>query len=157
MNIDFNCWIDLLLGVSFIALLIRIGWLDWKIRFIPNTLVGLLFLIGVIQMIQGHPLLPKLSAMLIGLVFIPAWLSGKIGAGDVKLLLACSFFLGWSGSIFMVILLLILIFITVSITLFRKQSLHVQIPLGPFICMSSVLSYSANIIFSIIRNQGGFL
>jgi leader peptidase (prepilin peptidase)/N-methyltransferase len=146
--------LEVLVGISFIAILVWISWTDLKSRIIPNISVAALLFLGMIhlicQVIQGQSIWPALFGLLIGLPFLPAWHLGKIGAGDIKLLIACGFFLGLPGGILILGNVLILSFIAALICFFRKQPLHIQIPFGPLICASSAIVYFVNIIFSMI-------
>jgi len=146
--------LEFLVGISFIAILVWISWIDLKSRIIPNISVAALLFLDMIQLIlhaiQGQSIWPAVFGLLIGLPFLPAWHLGKIGAGDIKLLIACGFFLGLPDGILMLGIVLILSFIVALICLFRKQPLHVQIPFGPLISASSAIVYFVIIIFSII-------
>jgi leader peptidase (prepilin peptidase)/N-methyltransferase len=152
---------NVLIGAAFLVLMIRISWLDWKHRVIPNQLVVMLFALSIFQLIdqslQGESVWIHLLALLPGLIFIPAWIQGKIGAGDIKLLLACGLFLGWSGAFYMILLLLILMLFMAAYFLIRKHSLHIQFPLGPLICASATLIHFAKGLFSSIQIRGGIL
>jgi len=146
--------LEILVGISFIAILVWISWTDLKSRIIPNISVAALLFLGMIQLIcqviQGQSIWPAVLGLSIGLPFLPAWYLGKIGAGDIKLLIVCGFFLGLPGGILMLGIVLILSFIAALICLFRKQPLHIQIPFGPLISASSVIVYFVKIIFSMI-------
>lgn len=161
MNVNLEILLKGLIGAVFLVLMIRISWLDWKHRIIPNRLIAMLIALGVVQLtvqtLRGHPFWINLLALLPGLIFIPAWIHGKIGAGDIKLLLACGLFLGWPSGFYMFLILLILMSFMAAYFLFRKQSLHIQFPLGPLIGASATLIHFAKILFSLIPIQGGIL
>lgn len=99
-------YVFLILTLTFLGLLaIRI---DERIRIIPNELVLAIFILGIIKqiltfgikgLVSGTLGLLATSLLFVGSAYITRLLSGSIGvgAGDIKLAMAISFFLGISG------------------------------------------------------------
>lgn len=162
MNMNLEILLTGLIGVVFLALMVRISWLDWKHRIIPNRLIAMLLALSIVQLLlkshEGQSIWINLLALLPGLIFIPAWIQGKIGAGDIKLLLVCGLFLGWPAAFSMVLTLLILVLFSAAYFLIRKQTLHIRFPLGPLICTSATIIHFTKILISMIQIlQGGIL
>ncbi|MGI9285755.1 MAG: A24 family peptidase [Pseudomonadales bacterium] len=72
-----------------IAFLLVAAWIDLRHHRIPNWLTGLLLLSGVLAhgiFLGWMGLLTALGGIVVGLlIFLPFWLGGGMGAGDVKL------------------------------------------------------------------------
>ena len=106
-TIVFQCSFDYL----FLMCLILIGWIDYKKQIIPNVLNALILILGVTMQICTMILhwemiseIVSLSERIIGmfilsvpLVIIGVLYKGSFGMGDVKLLAAAGFYLGWKG------------------------------------------------------------
>ena len=155
MNVNLEMLLTGLISVVFLALMICISWLDWKHRIIPNRLVAILLALSIVQLFlqshAGQSIWIDLFALLPGLIFIPAWIQGKIGAGDIKLLLVCGLFLGWPAAFSMVLLLLILVLFSAAYFLVRKRTLRIRFPLGPLICTAATLIHFTKYLLSMIH------
>lgn len=155
MNVTLEILLTGLTSAVFLVLMARISWLDWKHRIIPNRLIALLLALSIVQLLlkshAGQSIWINLLALLPGMIFIPTWIQGKIGAGDIKLLLVCGLFLGWPGAFSMVLTLLILMLFSAAYYLIQKQTLHIQFPLGPLICTSATLIHFTKSLFSTIQ------
>jgi prepilin peptidase CpaA len=84
-------------NVFFASLLVVACGTDWRRRRIPNPLVALLASSGLFAVVFTGGLGALWGALLSGLVglacWLPLWLFGAIGAGDVKLFAAASVWL----------------------------------------------------------------
>ncbi|NCB00289.1 MAG: hypothetical protein EOM70_13055, partial [Clostridia bacterium] len=104
--------VEYLLSLAFIIQLAWISWIDIKSRTIPNISIVLLLLTGVLQLIagaaSGQNIWLSLLGDMIGIPFIPSWLKGQIGAGDIKLLMVCGFYLGLLDGMRMLVLILMI-------------------------------------------------
>ena len=79
------------------ALLALAVWHDWRQRRIPNRLLQVFALIGLVlsMMPSGLGLSCALSAALLGgLAFMPLYLLGQMGGGDIKLLATTGLLVG---------------------------------------------------------------
>lgn len=155
MNVNLELLLTGLISVVFLALMIRISWLDWKHRIIPNRLIAKLLALSIVQLLvqshEGQSIWINLLALLPGLIYIPAWIQGKIGAGDIKLLMVCGLFLGWPAAFSMVLTLLILVLFSAAYFLICKQTLRIRFPLGPLICTSATLIHIIKNLLSMIH------
>jgi len=155
MNVTLEILLTGLIDLVFLSLMARISWLDWKHRIIPNRLIAMLLALSIVQLLitshAGQSIWINMLALLPGLIFIPAWIQGKIGAGDIKLLLVCGLFLGWPAAFSMVLLFLILVLFSAAYFLIRKQTLHIRFPFGPLICASATLIHFTKSLFSTIQ------
>ncbi len=100
--------LHLFLRVGVSALLGAGAWYDWRARRVPNTLVLVLFLGGLLNLVLRTAVLPNaswsvLSSTLLGallstglgfLCWLPWWWIGMLGAGDVKFFAASAAWIG---------------------------------------------------------------
>lgn len=76
---------------------------DVRERRIPNWLVGVLALFGLFFSIGARTLLPGIASAIAGLgagliIWLPFYMLGVLGAGDVKFFAACAAWLGPNGA-----------------------------------------------------------
>ena len=91
-------------GALFTLLLLVACVSDVRSRRIPNALVLLLAFSGLAFSLVANPILPvagrAFGGAAVGLViWLPFWMMGKLGAGDVKLFAAAGAWLGPSGAV----------------------------------------------------------
>jgi prepilin peptidase CpaA len=91
-------------GGVFFALLAAICAFDIRTRRIPNRLVAVLAVCGLIFSVAAPPhwpgLLAGLGGLLVGIaIWLPSWLFKLLGAGDVKMFGAAGAWLGMAGAL----------------------------------------------------------
>lgn len=91
-------------GVAFTVILVYAAIGDLRTRRIPNRLVAILALSGLVYSVVGRPvtqgLLLGLAGLAVGLAcWLPFYALGWLGAGDVKLFAAAGAWLGPVGAI----------------------------------------------------------
>lgn len=136
-----------LFSCSFLILMIQISYTDYKTLQIPRHLCIILGLLGIFSI----PFFPDISlfSRLIGafcvslpLLVIALIIPGSFGGGDVKLMAAGGFFLGFSSIIHAFVLAT---FTSGGYALFllliKKSGKHTSFAFGPFLCLGMVLSF----------------
>jgi prepilin peptidase CpaA len=73
--------------------------LDARHRRIPNSIVVLIFSLGTLSLMMGIGLRAGVVRVIEGssvglLIWLPVWIFGKMGAGDVKFFAACAAWIG---------------------------------------------------------------
>lgn len=137
----------LLLSIQ-VTLGLIIAFIDIKIRIIPNELVLIMFVVGIIFQTINYGLQGILGSILCMIFIMVVFTAvatfmglGKVGAGDVKLAGAIGFALGYplvlTSMIIMAITLLSFILIGLA---FRKIKLTTMLPLAPFLAIGYVIS-----------------
>ncbi len=142
-----------LLGYMIVmSCLIVVSWVDFEHQIIPDSMwiaifVGGLFILldTVIKgMFSGEWLISRIIGLFAvsGLFFLIALLSGgrAMGGGDIKLMAACGFVLGWkavivslfAGAVFGMLFAL-------GRKIFAKQKMLGVVPFGPFLSMGVAL------------------
>jgi Flp pilus assembly protein protease CpaA len=147
MNMDMQ-WLTFLWTVFADALfVICLAWVsicDLTRRIIPNRIILVLAVLGLlnlaVQIIIDQIWWMYPAGILAGLPFFAAWLKGKIGAGDVKLIAVCGLYLGLISSLAgMLVLLIILAAVGLSLWI-KTRSLRYKLPLGPMIALAFAIA-----------------
>lgn len=144
-----------LVGALFLAGLGRASVTDIRKRLIPNQAILVMLLLGILNMglavflLQTWWLYP--AGLLIALPFLGAWLCGWMGAGDVKLILACGFFLGLPASLVMIALMLVLLIVVAICLAISHRSMKTKIPLGPVIAAACAVVIIVDMINNYLR------
>lgn len=134
-----------------ISVLVAVSFIDIDYQEIPNGLVLALMAVGLVGSVGGvgPGLLDSLYGSLVGggLLFIVALVSSLLlkkegmGGGDVKLMAAIGWCLGWRLTVVVLILSIYIGGITSLLLLgFKVKSRGDYIPYGPFIAISTVIS-----------------
>jgi prepilin peptidase CpaA len=85
--------------IAFTVLMGIAAVLDARHRRIPNSIVVLIFSLGTLSLMMGIGLRAGAVRVIEGssvglLIWLPVWIIGKMGAGDVKFFAACAAWLG---------------------------------------------------------------
>ncbi|MCQ2508409.1 MAG: A24 family peptidase [Dorea sp.] len=119
---------------------------DCKYRKIPDSCNLSIFLLGAVTFLAGQ--IPTGSERLMGVLITPLIpvicnfiRRGSFGGGDIKLLAACGFSLGWKIAIVGVAISIILcaLYCILGILL-SKVNRKTIFAFGPFICMGMLLA-----------------
>lgn len=121
-------------GCIFSQLLILVGFIDYKIREIPNAILVPITMCGFIDL----RLLSSLEGAAISFVIMMAayLLTESIGGGDIKLMTACAFVLGFYSSIGAGI-----ISFSAPILIAKIMKRKGYYPLGPYIGIGCFIAY----------------
>jgi len=129
--------------IIIIFILIKISYIDYKQKIIPDKLNLILALLGILNLLinfQNCKVYIASAAIIFTVFLLLAVITdGGIGGGDIKLLTALSLIFGTN------ILTVIAITFTVAtifsmLKLFLKQmSVKENVPLAPFVCLSVIM------------------
>lgn len=139
---------ELLVGFSFIALLIALSFIDLYTMRLPNSLVLTIFLFGAIRVVISANTSILMAALGAGtaagcFTLIYLFYEKGIGLGDVKLIGALGFFLGFPNIIYAVLLgSLMGSLIGILLFLIRRVELKQPIPFGPFLAAGGLITYT---------------
>lgn len=133
--------------------LIVVSWVDFEHQIIPDSMWIAIFVGGLVNLgdavvtgdFNKYWLIEKLVGLIIvsGLFFLIALVTGgrAMGGGDIKLMAACGFVLGWEAvviSLFMGAVFGVLFSIIRKIV--KKGEMKGVIPFGPFLSMGVAVS-----------------
>jgi leader peptidase (prepilin peptidase)/N-methyltransferase len=128
-----------------VSLLLLIAAIDFKTMFIPNWSILLIFLAGLIFafFIQEASWLERVIGFFSagGILLIIAVLSGGLGGGDVKLMAAVGFHLGWKLTLWSMFLASVIGgIIGIGILASGKGKLKTEIPYVPILVIGIISS-----------------
>jgi len=119
--------------------------IDARHRIIPNELVISLFVLAIAFGAAGVTNINWLSSLggfaaCFVLFLLPALLSKKVGAGDIKLAAAMGFCVGLMGSLYAITMMgvLVLIYVAVQFRIPIVQRLKTMVPMGPFLAIALI-------------------
>ena len=122
-----------------------ISCIDARHRIIPNELVVALLVLAIgfgAAGVTGINWLSSLGgfAACFVLFLLPALLSKKVGAGDIKLAAAMGFCVGLMGSLYAITMMgvLVLVYVAVQFRIPLVQRLKTLVPMGPFLAAALI-------------------
>lgn len=124
----------------------EIAYFDWKEQRIKNRDCLLLFLLGIFQIVSGSSLSPVsrvAGAFCISMpmLFLAMLYPGGFGGGDMKLMAAGGFFLGWKE---ICMAMEIAVFLSAGYAVWmmikKKAKRKARFALGPFLCMGMAIA-----------------
>ena len=152
---------SLIYSIIFISCSINIVFIDLAIRRIPNELLLTMLIVSLAKFI-AEPLIyegsikQNLILAVVGIICgfvlfsLPQKLGRYIGAGDIKLSAVIGFSLGVVGYLqAMIIMALIMLFCLVILLVTKKGNLKSFAPMGPALCVGSIIS----LLFPILSNN----
>lgn len=153
--------VSLIYSIIFISCSINIVFIDLAIRRIPNELLLTMLIVSLAKFI-AEPLIyegsikQNLILAVVGIVCgfvlfsLPQKLGRYIGAGDIKLSAVIGFSLGVVGYLqAMIIMALIMLVYLVILLVTKKGNLKSFAPMGPALCVGSIIS----LLFPILSNN----
>ena len=143
------------LACLFISVLIAAAWIDWEWLYVPDGIPVAVLAIGLLYLIPWpgtsllrRPFVPSFFSALAGAALIGAclWIisyltDGGIGGGDIKLLAASAFYLGFQRCVLAVLSGYVLAAIfCVPALITGKLNRNCMVPMVPFFAVSLSLS-----------------
>lgn len=126
------------------AILIIISFIDLRHRIIPDFMVLIALIIGMIfSFITHSSFLDTILGMICGggLLFLLALIPNVMGGGDIKLMFAIGAFLGVKGTLWALLLAFIISsIISIALILLKIKGTKDYIPFGPFLSLGSFIS-----------------
>ncbi len=153
--------VSLIYSIIFISCSINIVFIDLAIRRIPNELLLTMLIVSLAKFI-AEPLIyegsikQNLILAVVGIICgfvlfsLPQKLGRYIGAGDIKLSAVIGFSLGVVGYLqAMIIMALIMLVYLVILLVTKKGNMKSFAPMGPALCVGSIIS----LLFPILSNN----
>lgn len=130
-----------LMDAFFIVLLIGCSIADLKSRMVPNVIVLLLVCLdiahmgGMISTSSTWWMYP--AGLFLAVPFFIGWLRGGIGAGDVKLLMSVSLYLGLLNSLMAFALVIPILTVLMLKSWIKNKTVKCRIPFAPVITVGA--------------------
>lgn len=128
----------------FYAVMTVITFIDWDTMEIPPVLNVCIFLIGVLSIwtIGGISIVDRIAGMLV--ISVPLCvlaLLGGFGGGDVKLMFAAGFLLGWKATVAGFFIGIIIGAVYAVYLLIKKlKGMKAEVAFGPFLCIGMAVA-----------------
>jgi Flp pilus assembly protein protease CpaA len=150
---------ELLMGVLmdafFIALLAWCSYTDMRKRIIPNVAVILLLCLGIVHVVlmglAGNAWWTYPAGMVFALPFFISWLRGGMGAGDVKLVMAITFYLGLMNTVIAFTLMIPVLAVLMVRSLIKEKTLKCRIPVAPVLSFGAMGALLTGYLYALIN------
>lgn len=140
----FGFTIILAKAIMMTVILIIISFIDLQHRIIPNFMVVIALVIGIIfSFIAKTSLIDTILGMIAGggILFLLALVPNAMGGGDIKLMFAIGGFLGLNRTLWALLLAFIISsIISIILILLKIKGTKDYIPFGPFLSLGSFIS-----------------
>ena len=134
--------ICILTDAFFIALLAWCSYTDMRERMVSNLAIILLLCLGIVHAalmtLAGNTWWTYPAGMAFAVPFFISWLRGGIGAGDVKLMMVITLYLGLMNAVIAFALMVPALAVLMIRSLVKEKTLKCRIPFAP------VLSFGAS-------------
>lgn len=125
----------------FIALLVWCSYTDIRNRAVSNLAVILMLCLGIVHTVlialAGGTWWIYPAGMVFAIPFFISWLRGGMGAGDVKLVIAITLYLGLLNAV-IAFALMVPVFVVLMIkSLIKKKTLKCRIPFAPVLSLGA--------------------
>jgi len=131
-------------AIAMTVILIIISFIDLWYRIIPNFMVAIALIIGIIfSFIAKTSFVDTILGMIAGggILFLLALVPNAIGGGDIKIMFAIGSFLGLNRTLWALLLAFIISsIISILLILLKIKGTKDYIPFGPFLSLGSFIS-----------------
>ena len=134
--------LGILMDAFFIALLIRCAYTDIRTRTVSNVSVILLLCLGLahtaLMALTGNTWWTYPAGMALAVPFYVAWLRGQMGAGDVKLIIGISLYLGVLNTLIAFALIMLTLIVLMVRSWIKTKTLKSVIPFAPILAFGAI-------------------
>ena len=149
-----NIILRILMDAFFIALLIWCSYTDIRKRIVFNVSVILLICLDAMHMVligfTIHTWWTYPLGLVFALPFLIAWMKNGMGAGDVKLVITISLYLGLLNTIIAFTLMVPVIIILIIRTWIKQKTLQCRIPFAPVLVFGAIGAVIAGYLYTFI-------
>lgn len=146
--------VSILMDAFFIGLLAWCSYSDIRKRTVSNAVIVLLLCLGIAHLglmifIQStwweYPL-----GMAFAVPFFISWLRGGMGAGDVKLVIAMTLYLGLLNAVIAFVLMIPVLVVLMISSLIREKTLKSRIPFAPVLAFGTICAVLLSYLYALI-------
>jgi Flp pilus assembly protein protease CpaA len=143
----------ILMDAFFIGLLIWCSYTDIRKRIVSNIAIVLLLCLGIVH----TGLMPFTQStwwtyplgMVFAIPFFISWLKGGMGAGDVKLVMAITLYMGVLNTVFAFALMIPVLIVLMARSLIREKTWKCRIPVAPILAFGAIGSVFAGYLYAL--------
>lgn len=133
--------LSILMDAFFVALLVWCACTDWKTRTVSNLPIVLLLCLGLahtaLMVWNGGTWWIYPAGLLLSVPFIIAWLKNGMGAGDVKLIMGISLYLGLLNTLVSFVLMIPLLVILMVHSWRKNKTIKSAMPFAPVLAFGA--------------------
>ncbi len=139
----------------FIALLMWCSYTDMRNRAVSNLVVILMLFLGtmhaVLIVLAGGTWWTYPAGMVFAIPFFISWLRGSMGAGDVKLVIVITLYLGLLNAVIAFALMVPALAVLIIQSLIKKKTLKCRIPFAPFLTFGAVGAILTGYLYALMN------
>lgn len=147
--------LSILTDALFVSLLVWCGYTDMRKRTVSNLSVLLLVCLGLvhtaIMLLAGNTWWQYPSGLLLSVPFVIAWLRNSMGAGDVKLVMAISLYLGLLNTPVSFALMVPVLGVLMVRSWIKTRSLKTAIPFAPVLAFGSAGAVVLGYLYALLH------
>lgn len=152
MNMVF---LSILSDAFFIALLVWCARTDWKTRTVSNQSIILLLCLGLVHMtlmiLADITWWTYPTGLLLSVPFVIAWLKNGMGAGDVKLVMAISLYLGLLNTLVCFALMVPVLGILTVRFWVKTKTIKGVIPFAPVLAFGAIGAVALGYLYALMQ------
>lgn len=146
---------SVLTDALFVFLLVKCGYTDLKTRTVSNLYVALLLCLGLIHaalmLLAGNTWWTYPAGLLLSVPFVFAWLRNGMGAGDVKLVMAISLYLGLLNTLVSFALMIPVLGVLMVCSWVKTRTLKSAIPFAPVLAFGAVGAVILGYLYALMQ------
>lgn len=144
----------ILTDAFFIALLAWCAYTDIRTRTVSNISVILLLCLGlahtILLIISGSAWWAYPAGLALCILFFIAWFKNVMGAGDVKLIMGISLYLGLLNTIIAFMLMVPVMIALIIRSWLQNKSLKKRIPFAPVLAFGAIAATIAGYLYALV-------
>ena len=150
-----NITLSILMDAFFIALLLWCSYTDIRKRTVSNANVILLLCLGIVRTeliaLAGGAWWTYPTGMVLAIPFFLAWLRGRMGAGDIKLVMTIGLYLGLLNTVIAFALIVPILAVFTIHSWIKTKTLKGAIPLAPVLAFGSGGAITLGYIYTLLQ------
>ena len=144
----------ILTDAFFIGLLIWCSYTDTRKRIVSNVAITLLLCLGIAHMVlmglAGNTWWTYPAGMVFAVPFFISWLRDVMGAGDVKLVIAITLYLGLMNAVMAFSLMIPVLAVLMIKSLVKEKTLKCRMPVAPVLSFGAVGAILTGYLYALI-------
>ncbi len=145
----------ILTDAFFITLLIWCSYTDIRKRKVSNVSIILLLCLGIVHTVlmrlAGNTLWAYPAGIALAVPFFVTWLRGQMGAGDVKLVMGISLYLGVLNALIAFFLMVLVLIGFIAYSWVKAKTFKRAIPLAPVLALGAGVAVAIGYLYALLQ------